>query len=85
MSTQANTIGVHARTAHERDETLHELANSADGLAKAIRHMSRLADSAHPLIADIWRNLTRAQREITDAQEDVRTEPFTPDALDDAA
>lgn len=76
------------RTEDERETTLHELANAQDGLAKALRHMSRLADSAHPLIKDVWRNLSRAQRYITEAQTDVRTEPFIPrpqSDLNDAA
>lgn len=82
MSTQANPV---ARSAEEREDTLHELANVADAIAKAMRHASKLTDGSHSLIKDIWRNLARTQRYIADAQEDVRIEPFTPRKADDAA
>lgn len=82
MSTQATPV---ARTAKAREDTLHELANTQDGLAKAIRHLSHLADDTHPLVAAIWRNLENAHNYILRAQGDIRTEPFSPYAEDDAA
>ena len=81
MYTEATPV---ARTAQEREDTLHELANIQDALSKAMRHASKLADSAHPLIADIWRNLERAQRYIADAQGDVRVDPYIAE-VEDAA
>jgi hypothetical protein len=85
MSTQANTVARTARTAKEREDVLFALGVTQGDLAKAIQHISVLADSAHPLIAHIWRDLERAQAYITRAQSDVRVEPYIPDTLDDAA
>jgi hypothetical protein len=85
MSTQANTARRTERTAKEREETLFDLAGIQEGLNKAMRHASKLPNEAHWLIEAIWSGLERVQRYTTDAQRDVRTEPYTPEPLDDAA
>jgi hypothetical protein len=60
-------------------DILQYLADAQDGIGKALRFLSRIKNGQAPHIADIWREATRVQRYITDAQEDMRREPETPD------
>jgi hypothetical protein len=56
----------------DRLDLLQYLADAQDGIGKALRFLSKIPADSAPLIDMTWRDATRTQRDITDAQEDMR-------------